>query len=55
MILLSALAFTVLTFETTKRKPRYFGSYYTLSTSSAIYEGEKRIKLNSSDKGGVHE
>ena len=55
MILLSAVAFTVLTFETAKRKPQFFGSYYTPSRSRAIYVDGKRIELDPDDKGGEHE
>ena len=55
MILLSAIAFTVLTFETAKRNPRFFGNYYTPSRSRAIYVGGKRIELDPNDKGGEHE
>ena len=54
-ILLGAVAFTVLTFETAKRKPRFFGSYYTPSRSRAIYVSGKRIELDPNDKGGEHE
>ena len=55
MILLGAIAFTVLTFETAKRKSRFFGSYYTPSRSRAIYVSGKRIELDPDDKGGEHE
>ena len=55
IILLGAVVFTVLTFETAKRKPRFFGSYYTPSRSRAIYVGGKRIELDPNDKGGEHE
>ena len=55
MILLSAVAFTVLTFETAKSNPRFFGSYYTPSRSRAIYVDGKRIELDPNDKGGEHE
>ena len=55
MILLSAVAVTVITFETAKRTPKFFGSYYTPSRSRAIYVDGKRIELDPNDKGGEHE
>ena len=55
MILLSAVAITVITFETAKRKPKFFGRYYTPSRSRAIYVDGKRIELDPNDKGGEHE
>ena len=55
MILLSAVAVTVITFETAKRKPKFFGRYYTPSRSRAIYIDGKRIELDPNDKGGEHE
>ena len=55
IILLGAVFFTVLTFETAKRKPRFFGNYYTPSRSRAIYVDGKRIELDPNDKGGEHE
>ena len=55
LILLSAVAVTVITFETAKRKPKFFGSYYTPSRSRAIYVDGKRIELDPNDKGGEHE
>ena len=55
IILLGAVFFTVLTFETANRKPRFFGNYYTPSRSRAIYVGGKRIELDPNDKGGEHE
>jgi hypothetical protein len=54
-ILLGAIVFTVVTFETAKRKPRFFGSYFTPSRSRAIYIDGKRIELDHHDKGGEHE
>ena len=54
-MLLGAIAFTVLTFETAKRKPKFFGSYFTPSRSRAIYVDGKRIELDKHDKGGEHE
>ena len=38
-----------------KRKPKYFGGYYTPSRSRAIYIDGKRIELDPNDKGGEHE
>ena len=55
LILLSAVAVTVITFETARRKPKFFGSYYTPSRSRAIYVDGKRIELDPNDKGGEHE
>ena len=55
IILLSAVAITVTTFETAKRNPRFFGNYYTPSRSRAIYVNGKRIELDPNDKGGEHE
>ena len=55
ILLLSAIAITVATFETAKRKPRYFGNYYTPSRSRAIYVDGKRIELDPNDRGGEHE
>ena len=54
-MLLGAIVFTVVTFETAKRKPRFFGSYFTPSRSRAIYVDGKRIELDHHDKGGEHE
>ena len=53
--LLIAVAVTVITFETARRKPKFFGSYYTPSRCRAIYVDGKRIKLDPNDKGGEHE
>ena len=55
ILLLSAIAITVATFEMAKRKPKYFGGYYTPSRSRAIYIDGKRIELDPNDKGGEHE
>ena len=55
ILLLSAIAITVATFETAKRKPSYFGNYYTPSRSRAIYVDGKRIELDPNDRGGEHE
>ena len=48
-------AVTFITFETAKRKPKFFVSYYTPSRSRAIYVNGKRIELDPNDKGGEHE
>ena len=55
LLLLGAIVVTVSTFETAKRKPKFFGSYYTPSRSRAIYVDGKRIELDRNDKGGEHE
>jgi|TARA_B110000977_G_scaffold190277_1_gene260872 hypothetical protein len=55
ILLLGAIAITVATFETAKRKPKFFGGYYTPSRSRAIYYQGKRIELDPNDKGGEHE
>jgi hypothetical protein len=55
IFILGAIAITVATFETAKRKPSTFGSYHTPSRSRAIYYEGKRIELDPNDKGGEHE
>ena len=55
ILLLGAIAITVATFETAKRKPKFFVGYYTPSRSRAIYYQGKRIELDPNDKGGEHE
>ena len=55
IFILAAIAITVATFETAKRKPSVFGGYYTPSRSRAIYYQGKRIELDPNDKGGEHE
>ena len=55
ILILGAIAITVATFETAKRKPSVFGGYYTPSRSRAIYYEGKRIELDPNDKGGEHE
>ena len=55
ILILAAIAITVATFETAKRKPSIFGGYYTPSRSRAIYYEGKRIELDPKDKGGEHE
>ena len=55
ILLLSAIAITVSTFETANRKPKFLGGYHTPSRSRAIYFEEKRIELDPNDKGGEHE
>ena len=55
ILILAAIAITVATFETAKRKPSIFGGYYTPSRSRAIYHEGKRIELDPNDKGGEHE
>ena len=55
ILILGAIAITVATFETAKRKPSVLGRYYTPSRSRAIYYQGKRIELDPNDKGGEHE
>ena len=55
LCIIAAIVITVATFETAKRKPRYFGNYYTPSRSRAIYVDGKRIELDPNDRGGEHE
>jgi hypothetical protein len=55
IFILGAIAITVATFETAKRKPSVLGGYYTPSRSRAIYYEGKRIELDPNDKGGEHE
>ena len=55
IFILGAIAITVATFETAKRKPSIFGGYHTPSRSRAIYYKGKRIELDPNDKGGEHE
>ena len=55
ILILGAIAITVATFETAKRKSRVLGGYYTPSRSRAIYYQGKRIELDPNDKGGEHE
>ena len=55
IFILGAIAITVATFETAKRKPSVLGGYYTPSRSRAIYYQGKRIELDPNDKGGEHE
>ena len=57
LLILFAVAITVATFETAKRKPNFFikNGYHTPSRSRAIYYEGKRIELDPNDKGGEHE
>ena len=55
IFILGAIAITVATFETAKRKQSVLGGYYTPSRSRAIYYEGKRIELDPNDKGGEHE
>ena len=57
VLILSAIAITVATFETAKRKPSFFlrKDYHTPSRSRAIYFEGKRIELDQNDRGGEHE
>ena len=55
ILLESAIAITVATYEIAKRKPKYVEGYYTPSRSRAIYVDGKRIELDPNDKGGEHE
>jgi hypothetical protein len=55
LLILAAIAITVSTFETVKRKPILRAGYHTPSRSRAIYFEGKRIELDPNDKGGEHE
>ena len=58
VLLLGAIAVTVATFETAKRKPGVFNlntKYHTPSRARAIYFNGKRYELDPKDVGGEHE
>ena len=60
--LLGAIAVTVGTFETAKRRPQFFlrleqgtNGYHTPSRTRHMWYNGKRIKLDDKDPGGEHE
>ena len=58
IIILAAIAVTVATFETARRKPDFFlrsDGYHTTSRARAIYIKGKRYELDPRDVGGEHE
>ena len=61
-LLLGAIAVTVATFETAKRRPEFFlrleqgtNGYHTPSRTRYLYHNGKRIELDKNDPGGEHE
>ena len=58
IIILAAIAITVATFETARRKPDFFlrnDGYHTTSRSRYIYYNGKRYERDPEDMGGEHE
>ena len=58
IIILAAIAVTVATFETARRKPDFFlrnDGYHTTSRSRYIYYNGKRYERDPQDMGGEHE
>ena len=58
VIILAAIAVTVATFETARRKPDFFlrnDGYDTTSRARAIYIKGERYELDPRDVGGEHE
>ena len=58
IIILAAIAITVATFETARRKPDFFlrnDGYHTTSRSRYIYYNGKRYEKDPQDMGGEHE
>ena len=58
IIILAAIAVTVATFETARRKPDFFlrnDGYHTTSRSRYIYYNGKRYERDPQDIGGEHE
>ena len=58
IIILAAIAVTVATFETARRKPDFFlrnDGYHTTSRSRYIYYNGKRYEKDPQDMGGEHE
>ena len=58
IIILAAIAITVATFETARRKPDFFlrnDGYHTTSRSRYIYYNGKRYERDPQDMGGEHE
>ena len=57
IIILAAIAVTVATFETARRKPDFFlrnDGYHTTSRSRYIYYNGKRYERDPQDMGGEH-
>ena len=62
IFLIAAIAVTVATFETAKRRPQFFlrleqrtNGYHTPSRTRHMWYNGKRIKLDDNDPGGEHE
>ena len=62
VLILGAIAVTVATFETAKRKPTFFlrmeqgtNGYHTPSRTRHMWYNGKRIELDENDVGGEHE
>ena len=58
IIILAAIAVTVATFETARRKPDFFlrnDGYHTTRRSRNIYYNGKRYERDPQDMGGEHE
>ena len=58
IFILAAIAVTVATFETARRKPDFFlrnDGYHTTSRSRYIYYNGKRYEKDPQDMGGEHE
>ena len=62
VLILGAIAVTVATFETAKRKPTFFlrlekgtNGYHTPSRSRHMWYNGKKIELDKNDVGGEHE
>ena len=58
IFILAAIAVTVATFETARRKPDFFlrnDGYHTTSRSRYIYYNGKRYERDPQDMGGEHE
>ena len=62
VLILGAIAVTVATFETAKRKPTFFlrmeqgtNGYHTPSRTRHMWYNGKRIELDKNDVGGEHE
>ena len=62
IFLIAAIAVTVATFETAKRRPQFFlrleqktNGYHTPSRTRYMWHNGKRIKLDDNDPGGEHE
>ena len=57
VLLLAAIAITVMTFETAKRRPTFFNDFPTSTPSRArtMWIDGKKVELDPQDKGGEHE